>query len=74
MKEALIEILEEGELVLGSRTNGKYMVRFFEDDEEQGGTFVKTLEEAIEEEYKWEQEQREIMGTSTIDLSQEEIS
>ena len=55
MKEALIEILEEGELVLGSRTNGKYMVRFFEGDEEQGGTFVKTLEEAVEEEYKWEQ-------------------
>ena len=46
MKEALIEILEEGELVLGSRTNGKYMVRFFEDDEEQGGTFCKTLEDA----------------------------
>jgi len=55
MKEALIEILEEGELVLGSRTNGKYMVRFFEGDEEQGGTFVKTLEEAVEEEWNWEQ-------------------
>ena len=46
MKTSTIEILEEGETVLGSRTAGQYMVRFFEDDEEQGGTFCKTLEDA----------------------------
>jgi hypothetical protein len=54
MKEAKIETLEEGELVLGSRTAGQYMVRFFEDDEEQGGTFCKTLEDAGVKARDWE--------------------
>ena len=46
MKTATVETLEEGELVLGSRTAGQYMVRFFEDDEEVAGSFFNTEEEA----------------------------
>ena len=32
MKTATIEILEEGETIFGSRTNGEYFVRRYEDD------------------------------------------
>ena len=46
MKKATIEILHEGETVLGSRTNGQYLVREYEDGEEMSGSFYKTLEEA----------------------------
>ena len=46
MKKATIEILHEGETVLGSRTNGQYLVREYENKEELGGSFYKTLEEA----------------------------
>ena len=46
MKKATIEILHEGETVLGSRTAGKYLVREYENEEEMGGSFYKTLEEA----------------------------
>ena len=46
MKTATIEILEEGETIFGSRTNGKYFVRRYEDGEEMGGGFFKTIEEA----------------------------
>ena len=46
MKKATIEILHEGETVLGSRTNGQYLVREYEDGEEMSGIFYKTLEEA----------------------------
>ena len=46
MKKAVIEILYEGEPVLGSRTNGQYLVREYEDEEELGGSFYKTIEEA----------------------------
>jgi len=46
MKTATIEILEKDETVLGSPTNGRYMVREFEDGEEMGGSFFKTIEEA----------------------------
>ena len=46
MKTATIEILEEGETIFGSRTGGEYMVREYEDDEEMGGSFFKTMEEA----------------------------
>jgi len=46
MKKAVIEILYEGEPVLGSPTNGQYMVREYEDEEELGGSFYKTIEEA----------------------------
>ena len=46
MKTATIEILEEGETIFGSPTNGEYFVRRFEDTEEMGGSFFKTMEEA----------------------------
>ena len=46
MKKAVIEILYEDETVLGSRTNGQYLVREYDDEEELGGSFYKTLEEA----------------------------
>ena len=46
MKKATIEILEEGEIIFGSRTGGNYMVREYEDGEEMGGSFFKTIEEA----------------------------
>jgi hypothetical protein len=34
MKTATIAILEEGEFIFGSRTNGEYFVRRYEDGEE----------------------------------------
>ena len=46
MKTATIEILEEGELIFGSPTAGKYFVRRYENGEEMGGGFFKTMEEA----------------------------
>ena len=46
MKKAVIEILYDGEVVLGSQTAGKYMVREYEDEDEMGGSFYKTIEEA----------------------------
>ena len=56
MKKATIEILHEGETVLGSRTNGQYLVREYEDGEEMSGSFYKTLEgaEAHVREYQTE--------------------
>ena len=46
MKTATIEILEKGETIFGSRTGGEYMVREYEEGEEMGGGFFKTIEEA----------------------------
>ena len=46
MKTATIEILEKGETIFGSRTAGEYFVREYEDNEEMGGDFFKTMEEA----------------------------
>ena len=47
MTKATIEILYEGETVLGSQTNGEYMVvEYDEDGDEIGGSFYKTIEEA----------------------------
>ena len=46
MRKAVIEILYDGEVVLDSRTVGKYMVREYEDELEMGGGFFKTIEEA----------------------------
>ena len=46
VKTATIEILEEGETIFGSRTAGEYFVRRYEDGEEMGGGFFKTMEEA----------------------------
>ena len=54
MKKATIEVLEEGELIFGSPTAGKYFVRRYEDGEEMGGGFFKTKKEAqqLAREYK----------------------
>ena len=46
MKTTKIEILAEGELIFGSPTAGKYFVRRYEDEEEMGGSFFETIEEA----------------------------
>jgi len=46
MKTATIEILEEGETIFGSPTNGEFFVRRYEDGEEMGGGFFKTKKEA----------------------------
>ena len=47
MKKATIEVLEEGELIFGSPTVGKYFVRRYEEGEEMGGGFFKTKKEAV---------------------------
>ena len=47
MKTATIEILEEGETIFGSPTNGEFFVRRYENGEEMGGGFFKTKKEAI---------------------------
>ena len=44
----MIEILEEGEKVLGSPTKGRYMVRRYEDAIEMSGEFFETLIDARE--------------------------
>ena len=46
MKKATIEVLEEGELIFGSPTAGKYFVRRYEAGDEMGGGFFKTKKEA----------------------------
>ena len=46
MKTATIEILKQGETIFGSRTAGEYFVRRYEDEEEMGGSFFETIEEA----------------------------
>ncbi len=55
MKTARSEILEEGETIFGSRTNGDYFVRRYEDGEEMGGGFFKTMEEAETEVREYQQ-------------------
>ena len=54
MRTSTVEILEEGEKIFGSRTNGQYMVRRFEDGIEMGGEFHYTLTEAGAAVRKWE--------------------
>ena len=46
MKTATIEILEKGETIFGSRTAGEYFLREYDDNEEMGGGFFKTMKEA----------------------------
>ena len=46
MRTTTLEELNEGELIFGSRTAGKWFVREYEDDVEMGGSFFKTEEEA----------------------------
>ena len=47
MKKATIEILHENEIILGSPTNGQYLVREYEDGEEMSGSFHKYLHDAV---------------------------
>ena len=53
-KTATVEILEKGELVLGSPTRGEYMVRRFEDELEMSGEFFYTIVEAGKAVREWE--------------------
>ncbi len=46
MKTATIEILHEGESTVFGKPAGRYFVREYEDKEEMGGGFFKTIEEA----------------------------
>ena len=46
MKTATLEVLDEGELIFGCRTNGGYLVREYDNNEEMGGSFFKTEKEA----------------------------
>ena len=46
MRTTTLEVLNEGELIFGTRTNGSYFVREYEDNEEVAGSFFKTEEEA----------------------------
>ena len=46
MKTTTIEVLNEGELIFGTRTAGSYFVREYEDNIEMSGSFFKTEEEA----------------------------
>ena len=46
MREATIEVLNVGEIVMGAPTSGRFFVREYEDGEERGGSFFETLEEA----------------------------
>jgi len=45
-KRATLEILEPGEKIFGSPTDGRYFVQEFEDDMPRGGQFFKTIQEA----------------------------
>ena len=45
-RRATLEILDAGEKIFGSSTDGKYFVQEFEDDEPRGGQFFKTIQEA----------------------------
>ncbi len=55
MKKATIEILHEDETVLGSRTNGQYFVREYENGEERSGSFHKYLHDAVSHVKKYQE-------------------
>tara|TARA_B110000495_G_scaffold120992_1_gene105014 strand:- start:11 stop:190 length:180 start_codon:yes stop_codon:yes gene_type:complete len=42
-KYATIEILKDGEVILGSTPSGRYMVREYEDDIEMGAEFFDSI-------------------------------
>ena len=46
MRKTITEVLEPGEMILGSPTVGKYMVRSYLNGEEVVGGFLKTKKEA----------------------------
>ena len=60
MRTATIEILEKGEVILGSHTAGEYFVREYEDGEEMGGAFFKSITEAeaAVRKYQYEDEEK----------------
>tara|TARA_B100000809_G_scaffold252455_1_gene287190 strand:+ start:2029 stop:2262 length:234 start_codon:yes stop_codon:yes gene_type:complete len=58
-RTATIEILGKGEKVLGSPTNGEYMVRMFEEGIEMSGSFYKTIVEADKAVRDWERKKIE---------------
>ena len=45
-RRATLEILQDGDTVLGSPTGGRYWVKEFENDVPRGGSFFKRIEEA----------------------------
>ena len=45
-KYATIEILKDGEVIFGNTPSGRYMVREYEDDIEEGASFYETIIEA----------------------------
>ena len=46
IRRATLEILQDGEKIFGSPTNGRYFVQEFEDGEPRGGSFFETIQEA----------------------------
>ena len=46
IRRATLEILQDGEKIFGSNTQGKYFVQEFENEEPRGGSFFKTIQEA----------------------------
>ena len=55
MKKATIEILHEGETILGSRTNGPYFVQEYENGEVMGASFHKYLHDAVSHVKKYQE-------------------
>ena len=55
MKKATIEILHEDETILGSRTNGQYFVREYENGGERSGSFHKYLHDAVSHVKKYQE-------------------
>ena len=55
MKKATIEILHEGETVLGSPTNGQYFVQEYENGEVMGASFHKYLHDAVSHVKKYQE-------------------
>ena len=46
IRRATLEILQDGEKIFGSNTQGKYFVQEFENEQPRGGSFFKTIQEA----------------------------
>ena len=46
IRRATLEILQDGEKIFGSPTQGKYFVQEFENEQPKGGAFFTTIEEA----------------------------
>ena len=56
-----MKLHNEGETIFGSRTAGQYFVRRYEDGEEMGGGFFKTIEEAETEVREYQQSEQDIL-------------